>query len=168
MLTADHPNALWLAEVYGGDHQPDASAEGLTKEEHNRLRAEKVKKHMERMSPDLIIHTSGVRLAVTGDMAFLKAYGPRRASLSDSGDVAIIEIYQILADDNYGILHFRSRTTRGDKVWERDGMGAWRFEDGMAVEHWELGNGPKWDAWYLEGDPDFNGDPIEFWTRGQK
>jgi hypothetical protein len=163
MLTADHPNALWLAEMYGIDQHPDAA--GLTFEERERRHTEHLAKHMARMSPDLIVHTGGVRLAVTGDMAFMKAYGRRRALLSDSGDVAILAINQILADDTYGILHFRSRTSRGDNVWERTGMGAWRFEDGIAVEHWELSNGPKWDAYYLEGDPDFNGDAIEYWTR---
>jgi hypothetical protein len=168
MLTADHPNALWLREVYGVDLQPDPADAGLTQEERDRRHAEHVAQSMARMSPDLIIHTGGVKLAVTADMAFMKAYGRRRASLSDSGDVSIIAINQVLADDTYGILHFRSRTKRGDHVWERVGMGAWRFEDGMAVEHWELSNGPKWDAYYLEGDPDFNGDAIEYWTRGQR
>lgn len=168
MLTADHSNALWLAEMYGVDQKLDDLDASLTTEERDRRHAEHVAKHMERMSPDLIIHTGGVRLAVTSDMAFMKLYARRRASLSDSGDVAILAINQILADDTYGILHFRSRTTRGEHVWERDGMGAWRFEDGIAVEHWELSNGPKWDAYYLEGDPDFNGDAIEYWTRGQQ
>jgi hypothetical protein len=165
MLTADHPNALWLAEMYGIDQQPDPADAGLTTEQRDRRHAEHVAKYMARMSPDLIVHTGGVRLAVTGDMTFMQAYARRRSSLSDGGDVSIIAIYQILADDNYGILHFRSRTTRGGHVWERDGMGAWRFEDGIAVEHWELSNGPKWDAFYLAGDPDFNGDAMEYWTK---
>lgn len=165
MLTADHPNALWLAEMYGIDQLIDAEEPNLAPEERERRHAEHVARHMARMSPNLIIHTGGVQLAVTGDMAFMKAYARRRASLSDSGDVSIVGINQILADDTYGILHFRSRTVRGGDVWERVGMGAWRFEDGIAVEHWELSNGPKWDAYYLAGDPDFNGDAVEYWTR---
>src|SRR3546814_17134511 len=72
---------------------------------------------------------------------------------------------QIRADDAYGILHFRSRTVRGDHVWERVGMGAWRFENGIAVEHWELSNGPAWDAFYLAADPDFSGNAIEYWSK---
>jgi hypothetical protein len=164
MLTADHPNALWLAEMYGVD-QPDPARAGLSEEERNRLHTEHVAKYMARMSPDLVIHTGGVRLATTGGMAFMMAYARRRASLSDGGDVAIVAINQVLADDSYGILHFRSRTVRGDHVWERVGMGAWRFENGIAVEHWELSNGPAWDAFYLAGDPDFNGNATEYWLK---
>jgi predicted SnoaL-like aldol condensation-catalyzing enzyme len=164
MLTPDHPNALWLAELYGVD-QPNHADAGLSSEERHRRHAEHVAKHMARMSPDLVIHTGGVRLAATGDMAFMKAYSRRRGSLSDGGDVSIVALNQILADDTYGILHFRSRTVRGDEVWDRVGMGAWRFEEGIAVEHWELSNGPKWDAFYLAGDPDFSGDAKEYWSR---
>jgi hypothetical protein len=163
MLTPDHPNALWLAELYRL-HEPGVDA-GLSLEELDRRHADHVAKHMKRMSPDLVVHTGGVRLATTGDMAFMKAYARRRASLSDGGDVSILAINQILADDTYGILHFHSRTRRGDHVWERVGMGAWRFENGVAVEHWELSNGPTWDAFYLAGDPDFNGNADEYWTR---
>lgn len=164
MLTPDHPNALWLAEMYRL-HAPDSEHAGLSTEELDRLHAEHIAKAMERMSPNLIIHTGGVLLATTGGMAFMKAYGRRRASLSDGGDVAIVAINQILADDTYGILHFQSRSKRGDHVWERVGMGAWRFEDGIAVEHWELSNGPKWDAYHLEGDPNFNGNATEYWMK---
>jgi hypothetical protein len=166
MLTPDHPNALWLAELYGVD--VDSASAGLSTEEHHRRRAEHVAKHMERMSPNLVVHSAGVRLAVTGGIAFLNAYARRRASLSDGGDVSIVMMNQILADDTYGILHFFSRTSRGDHVWERVGMGAWRFEDGIAVEHWELANGPAWDAFYLAGDPDFNGNATEYWMKGVK
>lgn len=164
MLTPDHPNALWLAELYR-PLRPEAASSELSAVELDRLRAEHVAKHMERMSPDLIIHTGGVRLAATGDMAFMKAYARRRAALSDGGDVSIVAVNQILADDAYGILHFRSRTVRGDHVWERVGMGAWRFENGIAVEHWELSNGPAWDAFYLAADPDFSGNAIEYWSK---
>lgn len=167
MLTADHPNALWLAEMYRGEQPPPEGDSTFSEEDRRELRAAHVARFTERMSPDLIIHTGGVRLAVTGGMAFLQAYARRRSSLSDPGDVAILAINQVLADDTYGILHFRSRTTRGDLVWERTGMGAWRFENGIAVEHWELSNGPKWDEYYLDGDPDFNGDAVEYWTRGR-
>ena len=164
MLTPDHPNALWLAELYRVNRPGPAQAD-LPTEEVNRLHAEHVAKHIARMSPDLVIHTGGVRLATTGDMAFMKAYARRRSSLSDSGDVSIVAVNQILADDSYGIIHFRSRTVRGDHVWERVGMGAWRFENGIAVEHWELSNGPAWDAFYFAGDPEFNGNAAEYWLK---
>ena len=164
MLTPDHPNALWLREMYRL-REPDPACAGLSAEELDRQHAEHVAKQMERLSPNLIVHTGGVLLATTGDMAFMKAYSRRRSSLSDGGDVSIVALNQVLADDTYGILHFQSRTVRGDEVWDRVGMGAWRFEDGIAVEHWELSNGPKWDAFFLAGDPDFGGDAIEYWTR---
>ena len=46
-------------------------------------------------------------------------------------------------------------------------MGAWRFRDGLAVEHWELSDGPVWDEFFLAGDPtSFTGSAQEFWTRG--
>lgn len=165
MLTSDHPNALWLAELYRMN-QPDPAQVDLSAEERNQLHAEHVAKYMARMSPDLVIHTGGVRLATTGDMAFMKAYARRRSSLSDGGDVSIMAVNQILADDSYGIIHFRSRTVRGDHVWERVGMGAWRFENGIAVEHWELSNGPAWDAFYFAGDSEFNGNATEYWLKG--
>src|SRR3546814_10905050 len=57
---------------------------------------------------------------------------------------------------------------RSDHVWERVGMGAWRFENGIAVEHWELSNGPAWDAFYLAADPDFSGNAIEYWSRSEE
>ena len=37
----------------------------------------------------------------------------------------------------------------------------------LAVEHWELSNGPVWDEFFLSGDPaPFTGSAHEFWTRG--
>lgn len=163
MLTAEHPNAQWMRGLYEGM----AAIEGDTEIDHA-VREQRVNAHIaeyaKRMSPDLIIHTGGVELAVTGDMAFMRAYGARRSTLSDSNRP--LELDQILADDFYGIIHGRFVTVRGDEVWERVGMGAWRFEDGIAVEHWELANGPKWDAFYLAADPDFEpGSAKEFWTR---
>lgn len=162
MLTADHSNALWLTQLYAGSAAiaTDPALDEAT-------RAERMAEHhvstMERISPDVVIHTGGVRLAVTGDLAFFQAYGRRRSALSTSTPVAV---HLVLADDDYGIIHMRTRTTRGDEVWEREGMGAWRFEDGLAVEHWELGNGPAWDRFYLAADPTLrDGDAHEYWTR---
>jgi hypothetical protein len=99
-----------------------------------------------------VIHTGGVRLAATGGVDFPRRYTKRRASLADAG-VEPLTFDQILADDHYGIVHGRFRTSRGDWTWSRVGMGAWRFKDGVAVEHWELSDGPTWDEFFLAGDP---------------
>ena len=142
-LTADHPNAIWLSEMYGAGvaiaNDPDLGADEKAKRvaEHS---AEAAK----RLSPDIVIHTGGVRLAAVGGYDFLQAYARRRGSLSD-GNVGVAEIYQVLADDHYGIIYARFRTERKGSVWERPGLGSWRFEDGLAVEHWELPDGRAWD-----------------------
>jgi hypothetical protein len=165
MLSDTHPNALWLAELYRGGAAV-ATDPGLGEEERLRRQREYTSEVMERMSPDMVIHTGGVRLAATGGMDFLHRYVKRRASLADA-NVEPLEIDQILADDHYGIVHGTFRTSRGERTWTRIGMGAWRFEDGLAVEHWELANGPVWDEFFLAGDPaPFTGSAQEFWTRG--
>src|SRR3546814_14624436 len=105
MLTPDHPNALWLAELYR-PLRPEAASPELSAVELDRLRAEHVAKHMERMSQDLIIHTSGVSLEATGDMAFMEAYARRRAALSDGGDVSCVAGYQNLGEETFGIFTF--------------------------------------------------------------
>lgn len=133
MLRADHPNALWLTDVYS----PDMGDEGY---------AQRVEAVMRRVSPEFVIHTGGVRLASTGGLAFMKVYAQRRAEF---GAPTTVEIYQILADDHYGIIYARFRSERGGEVRETPGMGAWRFEAGMAVEHWEMPDGPSWDRFYL-------------------
>ena len=164
MLTETHPNARWLSDVYRGG-AAIASDPNLDEDERKRRQKEHAQAIMSRMSPNMIIHTGGVRLTVTAGMDFLTKYHKRRAMLSDV-NVQPLGFDQILADDYYGIVHGTFRTARGDVVWTRVGMGAWRFEDGIAVEHWELSNGPKWDEFFLAGDPDFNGSALEFWTRG--
>jgi len=164
MLTETHPNAQWLSDAYRGG-AAIASDPSLDEEERARREKEHAQALMARMSPELIIHTGGVRLAVTAGMDFLTKYHRRRAMLSDV-NVQPLGFDQIVADDYYGIVHGTFRTVRGDVDWTRVGMGAWRFEDGIAVEHWELSNGPKWDEFFLDGDSDFDGSALEFWTRG--
>lgn len=164
MLTPDHPNALWLRDLYNGgveiSREPTLTGEQV---------AERVAAHMvemkKRMSPDIIIHTGGFLLAATGQGDdFIERYNKRRGSLCDS-NVLPIEMDQFLADDFYGINHGKFRTSRNGEVWERIGMGAWRFEDGIAVEHWELSNAPKWDEFFMAGDPGFEGSAMEFWMK---
>jgi hypothetical protein len=165
MLSDTHPNALWLAELYRGG-AAIMTDQSLDEDERLRRQRRHTDEVMERMSPDMVIHTGGVRLAAVGGMDFLHRYVKRRAGLADA-NVEPLEFDQILADDHYGIVHGTFRTTRGDWRWTRVGMGAWRFEDGLAVEHWELSNGPVWDEFFLAGDPTpFTGSAQEFWTRG--
>ncbi|PRY19657.1 hypothetical protein [Pseudosporangium ferrugineum] len=165
LLSETHPNALWLADLYRGGAEITADP-GLGEQERLRRHQEHISEVMKRMSPDFVIHTGGVRLAATGGMDFLRRYTKRRAGLADA-NVEPIGFDQILADDHYGIVHGTFRTSRGDWTWTRVGMGAWRFKDGVAVEHWELSDGPTWDEFFLAGDPAaFTGSAEEFWTHG--
>ena len=149
MLRADHPNALWLADLY-------RPAEG---DEDTAQRVEAV---MRRVSPEFAIHTGGVRLATTGGLAFVPSYLQRRAEL---GGPTPVEIYQILADDDFGVIYARFRAERGSESWEAPGMGAWRFEAGLAVEHWELPDGRAWDRFYLPAGTELpDGQVAEYWS----
>jgi hypothetical protein len=164
VLRADHPNAIWLAGLYG-DGKAIMEDPALSDEE----REERLVRHrdavIERLSPDFVIHTGGLRLAATGGLAFMRAYAKRRSELS-SEDTVSLELYDVLADDHYGITYARFRTRRDDRVWERPGMGAWRFEGGLAVEHWELPDGRGWDDFYLATDGDLvDGDAVGYWSR---
>ena len=146
-LRADHPNALWLADLYSpADGQDDA---------------QRVEAVMRRVSPDFVIHTGGIRLATTGGLAFMRRYAQRRAEL---GGPAPVEIYQILADDHFAIIYARFRAERGSEVRELPGMGAWRFDAGMAVEHWEMPDGPDWDRFYLPAHTELsNEQAAQYW-----
>jgi hypothetical protein len=163
VLTADHPNARWLNDFYceGARISNDASLDAATRARRLQEHGQEIAK---RLSPDFVIHTGGVRLATTGGMEFLARYAQRRDALTDvSGEV--IDFAGALADDHYGIVYATFRTSRGDEVWERISMGAWRFEGGLVVEHWELPDGPRWDAFYLGADPELGGSALEFWTK---
>jgi hypothetical protein len=164
MFTADHPNAQWLDAFYRGgerirrDGALDTDARAHRFDEHIDSTL------LERFSPHFVIHTGGSRLAATGGMDFLGRYIRRRKELSDAS-VEVVEFGGALADDHYGIVWGTFRTSRGADIWERPSLGAWRFEGGMAAEHWELADGPRWDEFFLAGDPDFRGTAEEFWTR---
>jgi len=165
LLSETHPNALWLAELYRGGAVITADP-SLSEDERLQRQRQHISEVMKRMSPDFVIHTGGVRLAATGGLDFLRRYTKRRAGLADA-NVEPVGFDQILADDHYGIVHGTFRTSRGDWTWTRVGMGAWRFQDGVAVEHWELSDGPTWDKFFLAGDPAaFTGSAEEFWTHG--
>jgi hypothetical protein len=158
-LRPDHPNAVMMNKLYRStQHVPETE----TQEEAQKRVAETMKSVG--LPPNFVIHTGGVKLAATGGMDFMKKYSARRGSLCDR-NVVPLEVIQVIANDTYGIVVARFQTSRNGQVWERVGVGAWRFEDGVPVEHWELANGPKWDAFFLGGDPEFKGTAEEFWTK---
>jgi predicted SnoaL-like aldol condensation-catalyzing enzyme len=148
MLLADHPNALWLTGLYGGGTDT--------------ADAEVVAALLPRLSPDFVIHTRGVRLATTGGLDFVQTYARRRAELAAPVPV---EIYQILADDSFAFVYAKFRLERDGAVWETPGMGVWRFEDGLAVEHWEVPDGRRWDAFYLEAVAAQLQTATDYWSR---
>jgi hypothetical protein len=163
MLTADHPNALWLSDLYRGSekiiHDPALNeagrAEGLQ---------QLLAKSNDRMSPDLILHTGGLVFRATLRGEDVDKYRKRRASLVE---LFPIEVYEILADDRNAIVNSKFRLTRkvDSVVWERIGLGMWRFSDGVAVEHWETPDAHEWDAFIRPTDPAFEGTGAEFWTK---
>jgi hypothetical protein len=149
MLRADHPNAVWLAGLYRVDVETADS--------------QRVADVLPRLSPEFVIHTGGVRLATTGRLEFLQTYTRRRAEL---GAPVPVEIYQILADDSFAIIYAKFRVERDGTVWDAPGMGAWRFEDGLAVEHWEIPDGHRWDEFYLRAEPAAQGQTAtDYWSR---
>ncbi|MGC5567721.1 hypothetical protein ACPYPG_33450 [Streptomyces sp. FR-108] len=153
MLQADHPNALWLAGLYGGDGGDDGTGD----------KGRRAARALRSISPEFVVHTGGIRLAATGDLDFMKGYEQRRSAL---GRPALVELYQILADDHFAIVYARYRFEQGGAAWEGPGMGAWRFEDGRAVEHWELPDGKAWDAFYLAADPGTPGErAADYWAK---
>jgi len=162
-LTADHPNAVWLAEIYRGGAaiQNDPT---LDKETRERKMADHLKKIFARISPKLVIHTGGIRLAATGDEAFMKAYSERRNALS-KGTFRAVEVDQILANDSFGVVHGTFAAERDGKTFTFVGMGAWRFENGLAVEHWEIPPGEAWDNYFIAADPNFKGRAEAFWLK---
>lgn len=161
MMTADHPNALWLAHLYEGViaiQNDDTLAPSVREEKqvaHQRSAFAKV-------SADFVIHTGGVRLAATGDAAFTQAYGARRMAIAGDG-FRLLGVDQILADDHYGISRILTRLERKGQAEEFIGIGGWRFEGNQAVEHWEMVPGKLWDEAFLATEPDFEGEARDFW-----
>jgi predicted SnoaL-like aldol condensation-catalyzing enzyme len=162
MLSSDHPNAIWLATQYRG-RMALATDPGLDEETRERLVAEHQREMFTSVSPDWIIHTAGRRLAASGDLEFAAAMGRRRAELAPE---FILEVGEVVADDHFGIIHLSYRICRGERVMEGTSFGVWRFEDGMAVEHWEMSPAREWDEFFLDADPEFTeGTAVEFWTK---
>ncbi|AMK24160.1 hypothetical protein [Sphingobium sp. TKS] len=161
MMTADHPNALWLAQLYEGVVRIQ-SDQTLDPEVREQMQLDHQKSAFSRVSPDFVIHTGGVRLAATGDGAFSQAYGARRTAIAGDS-FRLVRVEQILADDLYGVVSMLTRLERNGEVEEFIGMGAWRFEGDLAVEHWEIVPGQLWDEAFLIADPEFSGEARDFW-----
>ena len=164
MMSPDHPNAQWLSMQYRGalEIERDATVDEPTKA---RLVGELMQRVFANLAPTWTIHTGGNRLAATGDINFAAAYNLRRFALTN-GTFGCVEIDEIAADDNFGLVRgtFRAQHRHGAMAY--DAMGTWRFENGFAVEHWEHPPGPEFDAFFLAADPAFDGGTAEeFWTR---
>ena len=163
MLTADHPNALWLANLYRGSAaiENDSSLDEET-------RAAKLADHMKtaftRISPNLVIHTGGVRLAATLSGSQVHKYAAKRKALT-GGTFRVVKVDQVIADDLFGLIYATAVGVRNGKSYESRGMGAWRFDGAIAVEHWEIPHGELWDQMLLDDDADLNGTVQEFWSR---
>lgn len=161
MMTADHPNALWLAHLYEGviAIQSDQSLEPAARDEKQVAHQRSA---FARVSPEFVIHTGGIRLAATLGGELTQAYGARRMAIA--GDTfRLLGVDQILADDHYGIVRLLTRLERDGKPEEFIGIGGWRFENELAVEHWEMVPGQLWDEAFLVADPQFNGEARDFW-----
>lgn len=161
MMTEDHPNALWLKHLYEGviaiqsDPTLDPAARDAKQVAHQRAA-------FARVSPNFVIHTGGVRLAATGDGVFTHAYGARRTAIAGDS-FRLLKVEQVLADELYGIVSLVTRLERVGRPEDFIGIGGWRFEGDMAVEHWEMVPGPLWDEAFLVADPQFAGDARDFW-----
>jgi hypothetical protein len=163
MLTPNHPNALWLAKLYRGSAaiESDLSLDEQT-------RTAKLAEHMRiaftRVSPNLVIHTGGLRLATTLSGPQVHTYAARRKALS-GGTFRVIKVDQVLADDLFGLIYATVVAERNGRPYESRGMGAWRFDGDMAVEHWEIPHGELWDHMLLDDSADLKGTAEEFWLR---
>ena len=163
MLTADHPNAKWLHQLYFGAAAIENDS-ALTAETRKAKKAEHIKLMTSRMSPGWVIHTGGIKLAATVTSDWISEYHDRRKALTN-GTFRAIRIDQILADDLYGIIYGTFAAEQNGEAIEMMGVGAWRFENDLVVEHWEMPPGDVWDDLFLAGDPDFQGTAEEFWRK---
>lgn len=163
-MSPDHPNAQFLRDVYEtmARVKSDQSLDPATREQRIAAIVADVRT---KTSPDCVTHTGGIELAAIGDMAFAAIMQRRRAALS-ANTFTPSGRFTILADDDYGIVRGQYTAERNGVREEWEGMGVWRFDQGVAVEHWEIGPSRSWDAYFLAGDPTFTGGTAEeFWRR---
>jgi hypothetical protein len=94
----------------------------------------------------------------------VQQYGAKRKALT-GGTFRAVNIDQVIADDLFGLIYATALGERNGKCYESRGVGAWRFDGDMAVEHWEIVHGDLWDQMFLDHDADLNGTAEEFWLR---
>lgn len=143
-MTPNHPNAKWLRSYYDGARTLLANRGGPN---WDTVFAEHIRNITSKMSPNWVFHTAGIRLATTGDAEFAGIYSARVDQLCD-GDFSI-NVGAIVADDDYACARITMHGRRGDQVLECEGVSAWRFQNGLAEEHWEVVPGPAWDDFFL-------------------
>lgn len=160
-----HPNAQWLRAVYLGAAEIKRNDARLEADELDRAMQTHVSNVMGRFAPEFLLHTGGRRLAATGSGTFMRQYSARRARLSRDS-FRTVEVMEVVADDRYGIVTGRFQADNGLRAIDLVGMGAWRFADGVAVEHWEMPDADVWDDFFLAADPDvIDGNAEEYWRR---
>lgn len=165
MRSSEHPNARWLRSVYIGAAEIKRNDADLGDHEVELLMESHVVDVMARFARDFVLHTGGRRLAATGSGDFMQQYSARRRQLSQ-GTFRTIEILEVVADDAYGLVTGRFQADNGIRSIDMVGMGAWRFRDGIAVEHWEMPDGDVWDDFFLAADPSLvEGNAEEYWRR---
>jgi hypothetical protein len=82
------------------------------------------------------------------------------------GSFRTVAIHEVVADDHYGLVTGQFSVERDGVTVDMTGMGAWRFADGLAVEHWEMPDCDVWDEFFLAVDPDLvDGNAEEYWRR---
>jgi hypothetical protein len=91
-------------------------------------------------------------------------YAAKRKTLT-GGTFRAVNVDQVIADDVFGLIYAGAVGERDGKCYESRGMGAWRFDGDMAVEHWEIVQGGLWDQMFLDHDAGLNGTAEEFWLR---
>jgi hypothetical protein len=163
MLSADHPNAAWLREMYTGGEAIEADP-NLSQDEKQARMAEHLRKITERFSPDFVVHTGGIKTAAVGGHAFAMAYGAKRKQLTEE-TFRPVDIKMVIADDQYGILDVSARAEVAGREFLIRGIGVWRFEEGLLVEHWEVAPGQMWDEMLLTNAPDFEPPAEEYFLK---
>lgn len=81
------------------------------------------------------------------------------------GTFRVVNVDHVIADDLFALIYATAIGMRNSKSYESKGIGAWRFDGDLAVEHWEISHGELWDQMLLADDTNLNGTAEEFWLR---